>query len=161
MVDKIDSKKLRQVAGGFATGITIVTALTNEKEVVGMTASSFVSISLDPPLVGFFVTLDAEFLAHMKIGKAVAISILSAKQKDISNQFAGMTKEDIEISFDTNGDYYKISSALAWYETIVEGIIPAGDHVLLSCRVIDLRRDDSKHPLLYYSGYRGIGSEIE
>lgn len=160
MSEKLDGKKLRKVAGGFATGITVATTLTDDKQVIGMTASSFVSISLDPPLVGFFVKLEAEFMDHMKIGQPVAISILSSEQKPISNQFAGMNKQDIEIDFDKNGDYHKISEALAWYETVVEGIIPGGDHFLISCKVIDLARDETKTPILYYSGYKGIGEEI-
>jgi len=160
MSEKIDSKKLRTVAGGFATGITVVTTITPENEVIGMTASSFVSISLDPPLVGFFVTLDAEFMTHMKIGQTVGISILSAEQKNISSQFAGMNKEDIPVNFDMNGKYHRIPSALAWYETIVDDMVLAGDHYLIRCKVIDLARDQSKAPLIYYSGYRGIGKEI-
>lgn len=160
MSEKIDGKKLRAVAGGFATGITVVTTLTDDGRVIGMTANSFVSISLDPPLVGFFVTLDAELMDHMKSGQAVGISILSAEQKNISSQFAGMNEEDIEISFDNNGDYYKISEALGWYETIVEEISQVGDHYMIQCKVIDLDRDKTKDPLLYYSGYKGMGEEI-
>ena len=161
MGEKIDTKKLRSVAGGFATGVTVVTAEQSDGKVIGMTASSFVCISLDPALVGFFVMDDASFMGAMRIGQPVAISILSADQKAISDQFADRNKKDSPVDFDKNGSYYKIEDALAWYETEVEGIIPAGDHFLITCKVLNLERDPNKSPLLYYSGYKSIGEEIK
>lgn len=163
--NKLDSKVLRNVAGGFATGVTVVTTVQKYGEgdirVMGMTASSFVSISLEPALVGFFVMNTAEFMTALRIGQPVAISILSADQKALSDQFADRNKRDTPIDFEINGSYHKIADTLAWYETTVVGISPAGDHLLITCQVEDLGRDASKSPLLYYSGYKGIGAEIK
>jgi len=96
-------------------------------------------------------------MEHMKIGQPVAISILAEDQQPISNQFAGMNKKDIKVKFDKNGPYHKIADALGWYETIVDGIIPAGDHHMIMCKVIDLDRNPKKNPILYYSGYKTLG----
>lgn len=160
MNDKLDQSLLRAVAGGFPTGVTIVTTEKSDGTVKGLTASSFVSISLDPALVGFFIMNDASLMEEISINKKLSISILSADQKAISNQFAGQNKVDIKIDFTSNNQYHHITDALAWYETVVADIIPAGDHQLIMCKVIALGRDHTKPPLVYYSGYKEIGADI-
>lgn len=157
----IDGKRLRQVAGAFATGVTVVTTENEDGSVQGMTASSFVSVSLDPPLVSFCIKEDGKLLPLLKDGKRVGISILSAKQKEISNQFAGINKEEIEVSMLKRADGVStIEHALAWYSTEVYMIIPTGDHFTVYCRVLDLDRMEDREPLVYWSGYRTVGGNI-
>ena len=156
----MNSNKLREVAGKFATGVTVATIHKNETEVVGMTANSFVSISLDPALVGLFVMSEATFLEHLKINSPLAISILSSEQKDISNQFAGLNKKDIEIEYEEDTEYSIIKNALAWYKTKIESIQQIGDHHLIVCSIKELHKDDNKKPLLYYSGYKRINNNL-
>lgn len=157
---KIDPKKLRNVAGAFATGITIVCVEDNDNGIHGMTANSFLSVSLDPPLVLFSVNDNAKILEYLSIGKRVGISILCDDQKLVSNQFAGFNEEDIEIEFSKSEDCHLIKDAMAWYSTSVHEIIQAGDHYLILCNVLDLDRDENKSPILYYSGYKSIGNNI-
>ncbi len=154
------SKKLREVAGKFTTGITVVTIKNKENETVGMTANSFVSISLNPALVGFFVMSDAVLLEDLKINSSIAISILSSKQEDISNQFAGLNKEDIDIEYEKDSEYSIIKDALAWYKTKIQSIEQIGDHHMIVCSVKELHKDDEKQPLLYYSGYKLISNNL-
>jgi len=156
MIKKIEPQTLKHVAGGFATGITIVTIEDDKAEMYGMTANSFLSVSLDPPLVLFSVQNDASFLKHCASKKKVGISILSQNQKAISDQFAGLNKEDIEVSFVSKNKCHTLKNCLAWYETIIVQIIPAGDHQLMLCEVLDLGRDEKAKPLLYYSGYNKL-----
>ena len=150
------SKKLREVAGSFPTGVTVVTVKTKDKEIKGMTANSFVSISLKPALVGFFVISDGSLMDELNINKSLSISILSKEQEDISNQFAGFNKEDIEVEFESDEEYSVIKNALAWYKTKIVSIELIGDHHMIVCSVKDLFRDNNKKPLLYYSGYQSI-----
>lgn len=156
----LDQLTLRKVAGAFATGITVVTVESNKGEVIGMTANSFVSVSLDPPIVAFFCISEGSLMEHLKIGKSLAISILSQDQKPISNQFAGLNKKDIKVDFIKSKKYHKIKNAVAWYETKITGINPIGDHHMIICEVKDLKRNARKKPLLYYSGYKSIGEKI-
>ncbi len=161
MSHKIDGKRLRQVAGAFATGVTVVTTENEKGAVQGMTASSFLSVSLDPPLVSFCVKEDGNLLPLLKDGKRVGISILSAKQKEISNQFAGINKEEIAVPMIKRADgIATIENALAWYSTEVYMIIPTGDHFTAYCRVLDLDRAEEGEPLVYWSGYRTVGGNI-
>ena len=152
---KIDGKKLRQVAGAFPTGVTIITTEKSDGTVHGMTASSFLSVSLDPALVAFCVKENAAIFPLLSIGKTVGISILESNQKHISNQFAGFNKEDIAIPMtQVAAGAIIIDKTLAWYSTEIQQIIPAGDHFLVLCEIIDLERIADGQPLVYWSGYR-------
>lgn len=152
---KIDEKKLRQVAGAFPTGVTIITTEKDDGSIHGMTASSFLSVSLTPALVSFCVKENASMFPMLEIGKIVGISILEASQQDISNQFAGSNKEDLKIPMtEVNSGAMVIDKALAWYSTIVHQIIPVGDHFLILCKIVELERAAEGNPLVYWSGYR-------
>ena len=158
--EKLSSQNLRKVAGGFPTGVTIITTESKGGNIIGMTASSFVSVSLNPALVAFFIMDNASMMKKLKIGTKVSISILSEDQKNISNQFAGLNKDEVEINYDSHNKYHKIKNALAWYETKIDTITRVGDHFMVVCKVLDLERNDQLNPLIYYSGYRGVGSEV-
>lgn len=152
----MDSKKLREVAGSFATGITVVTVKTEKGEIKGMTANSFVSISLEPALVGFFIMSDGSLMEHLNINTPLGISILTSKQEDISNQFAGFNKEDVEVKYEVSLEYAIIKNSLAWYKTKIVSIQLIGDHHMIVCSVLDLNKNTKKEPLLYYSGYKTL-----
>src|SRR5262245_62091681 len=94
----IDSRTLRQTVGRFVTGVTVI-AMEVDGEIRAMTANSFTSLSLDPPLVLFCLGKDtkAGLLIHDSPG--FAVSILSSDQRDLSSYFAGMWKESSAPSF--------------------------------------------------------------
>jgi len=157
MENKIDPKLLRKVAGAFATGVTVVTAQKEDSDIQGMTANSFLSVSLDPPLVAFSVREPGSLMQHLKVGKAIGISILSDQQETISNYFASKNHPPIEIKFEEQANgAFTIDGSLAWYATEITEIIPAGDHFLIMCKVINLHRNEDGSPLLYYSGYQSL-----
>jgi len=157
---KIDGKRLRQVAGAFPTGVTIVTTEKADGTVYGMTVSSFLSVSLDPALVSICIKESAAIFPLLSIGKTIGISILAANQKEISNQFAGFSKEEIEVPMTKmSAGATVVDNALAWYSTTIHQIIPVGDHFLILCNIKDLDRAEDGQPLVYWSGYRTTTSE--
>jgi flavin reductase (DIM6/NTAB) family NADH-FMN oxidoreductase RutF len=160
MVKTISAQMLKKVAGGFATGVTVVCIEDDDGNVKGMTANSFVSISLLPPIVMFSVRNEADIMQYLEVGKNVGISILSEGQKWLSDQFAGLTEYERPVSFISKDKNHVVDGALAWYETTVDQILPAGDHQLILCAVDDLGRDENARPLIYYSGYNGLGDVI-
>ena len=124
-------------------------------------SSSFLSVSLEPALVSFCIKEDALIFPLLTIGKTVGISILAANQKHISNQFAGFNKEELVIPMTkTTAGATVIDKALAWYSTKIHQIIPAGDHFLILCEVMDLDRAEDGNPLIYWSGYRTTSENI-
>lgn len=158
MTNSFDPKKLRNVAGAFATGVSVITINRENGDIHGMTANSFLSVSLDPALVAFSVKKSGSLMNHLSKGKAVSISILTEDQINISNQFAGQNKSPIDIKFKVHQNAPStIENCLAWYTTVVQEIISAGDHYLIMCQINDLKRNETDaKPLLYYSGYKSI-----
>lgn len=157
--NSIDPNLLRDVAGAFATGITVVCVRDDKGDVHGMTANSFLSVSLDPPLVLFSVTHGTKLLDLISGGEELGISILSEKQMEMSDQFAGVNADPVPINFDRLLPTPILENSLAWYRVEVDRTIVVGDHDLIICKVIDLGRNEGK-PLLYFSGYKSIGNSI-
>lgn len=152
----IDVNKLKTVASCFATGVTVIGVNNPAGEVHGMTASSFLSVSLDPPLVLFSLMNQNQMASYLKEGNPLGISILTQEMEGVSNHFANMVQLNPAPKFIMKGNAPVIENAHAWYVTKVKQLIPAGDHILVLCRVIDLAASPEKNPLIYYQGYQKI-----
>ena len=152
----MDKKKLRAVAGKFATGITVITHQDASGELHGMTANSFVSISLDPPLVSFAVQKGNTLANRLTENERIGISILEASMENISNHFAGQPQEGLSLDWEEKVGVKILSDGLGWYATQIKEILPAGDHLLYLCEVLDLDCDETKSPLLYFKGYQKL-----
>ena len=81
-------KEFRSALGMFATGVTIVTAMTSDGKPIGLTASSFNSVSLDPPLVLWSLSRAAASLPVFSAGSHYAINVLANDQKTLAQRFA-------------------------------------------------------------------------
>lgn len=152
----MNKKKLREVASHFATGITIITLKTESGEVHGMTANSFLSVSLEPPLVLFSIKNESRIHQLINEGTLVGINILSEEMKEHSQHFAGSPNETLEIVFRYEAEAPILKETLVWYATKVQQIIPAGDHQLVLCEVLALDSSEEFKPILYYKGYRNF-----
>jgi flavin reductase (DIM6/NTAB) family NADH-FMN oxidoreductase RutF len=152
----IDPKQLRSVASCFATGVSVVSVINPEGAPHGMTASSFLSVSLDPPLVLFSLMNQNQMADYIKVGDPLGISILTEEMEGVSNHFAKMATLDPAPEFILKQAAPILENAHAWYATVIEQLIQAGDHVLVLCRVIDLAAFPEKYPLIYYQGYKNI-----
>ncbi|MGH6719390.1 MAG: flavin reductase family protein, partial [Alphaproteobacteria bacterium] len=84
----IDPRKLREALGGFATGVTIVTARSLDGELLGITANSFNSVSLNPPLILFSLDRRAHSLRKFEECGRFAVNILDETQREVSAIFA-------------------------------------------------------------------------
>ena len=146
----IDPVRFRTALGRFASGVTVVSTFYQER-VHGMTASAFVSVSLEPPLV--LVSLDNRSYMH-KILPSVGrygVSVLSEKHEHISNHFAGRTVDGIHIRFVTERGVPLLEGAVAHFAVEVIDAHPAGDHTLYIGRVEYFEARGGK-PLVFYAG---------
>jgi 3-hydroxy-9,10-secoandrosta-1,3,5(10)-triene-9,17-dione monooxygenase reductase component len=84
----LDARAFRSALGAFVTGVTIITTVDAQGTPVGLTANSFNSVSLDPPLVLFSLGLDSTSLDAFRQAEWWAVHVLSANQEQLSNQFA-------------------------------------------------------------------------
>ena len=158
-VSTIDTREFRNALGCFATGITVITALDESKAPVGLTANSFTSLSLDPPLVLFCVDRTIKSFQAMHSNRHFAVNILREDQEHLSRQFAktGADKwNGVRFqSWDTGCPI--IEGCIANLECDVESLFEGGDHVIIIGKVRRMRFDSSAdcRPLLYYKGKYG------
>jgi len=86
----IDPREFRNTVGCFATGITVITTLDNDGAPTGLTANSFTSVSLDPPMVLFCLDRKVASFESFAVGKPFAVNILSADQMDVRSWMAAI-----------------------------------------------------------------------
>lgn len=116
-----------------------------------MTASAFVSVSLEPPLV--LVSLDNRSYMHkvLPLTGRYGISVLDEKQERVSDHFAGRNTEDIHVQFVTENGVPLLEGAVAHFAVDVLDVHPAGDHTLYIGRVGHFEAHEGK-PLVFYGG---------
>lgn len=151
----IDPRRFRQVMGSFATGVTVITALGADGEVIGLTANAFSALSIEPPLV--LVCLDYGSGSYRQIQQhgAFAVNILSDQQTDVALDFArrGPDKGAASKCRVSDRSLPLLEQSLAWIECALDREYEGGDHAILIGRVLELHaKDEGSHPLLYYRG---------
>jgi flavin reductase (DIM6/NTAB) family NADH-FMN oxidoreductase RutF len=138
----------------FATGVTIVTARTAEGGLVGLTANSFNSVSLDPPLVLWSLAKAAASLPAFSTGSHYAINILAADQQDLARRFAA---KDVDRFADVKfvegvGGAPLLAGAAATFECFNRSRYEEGDHVIFVGEVERCSHRAGASPLLFHGG---------
>ena len=150
----IDSRAFRQTVGQFATGVTVI-ATETDGSIRAMTANSFTSLSLDPPLVLFCVGKTAHLSAHLRDATAFSVNILAQSQQDLSTYFAGGWKQASPPPFAFIGwdGAHRLEGCTASLGCVVETIYEGGDHWIVIGRVLSLYRSEPAcQPLLFCAG---------
>ncbi len=91
-----DCRAFRNALGGFATGVTVVTAMAAEGTPVGLTVSSFNSVSLEPPLVLWSLSANSPSLGIFESASHFAVNVLAANQEEVSNRFASRLEDKFD-----------------------------------------------------------------
>lgn len=149
-----DLHTFRETLGLFVTGVTIITCRDKDGEPIGITANSFNSVSLEPPLVLWSVGNAARSLSAFMDADAFAVHILRDDQVELSNRFArsGTDKfSDLDI-ISGLGDVPLLADCAARLECGLHAKHPAGDHVLFIAEVKRLTSDPDCVPLVYHGG---------
>ena len=151
---RFDLRTFRDTLGLFVTGVTIITTCDEAGEPVGITANSFNSVSLDPPLVLWSVGLKAHSLAAFSEASTFAVHILRDDQADLSQRFAksGTDKfAGLNLQYGA-GRVPLLPDCAARLECSLHSKTPAGDHILFIAEVIGLTSDPHAMPLVYHGG---------
>lgn len=148
-----DSRAFRRALGNFATGVTIVTATAPDGSRAGVTANSFNSVSLEPPLILWSIDKRSSSLVVFEQASHFAVNILAADQIDLSNQFARPRDDKFEgITFDTGlGGAPLFPDCAARFQCELHQQVDGGDHVILIGKVLAFD-DFGRSPLLYHQG---------
>lgn len=156
-----DERRFRDALGAFPTGVAIVTGITADGQRLGMTVSSFNSVSTSPPLVLFSIALRAHSFPAWMGMERYSINILSQAQEDVSNRFARALGDKWSnlVLIDGETGLPLLPNTLASFECESYARYDGGDHMIFVGRVIALRTTPHKQeqPLIFYGGrYRRL-----
>lgn len=154
-----DGRELRNALGRFATGVCVITTVTENQQAVGMTANSFSSVSLDPPLVLWSLQNNSDHYAVFASSRYFAISILGSGQQAHSDKYAKKGNHELDPDHFRLGQHGvpMIHDALVSFECELEATHEGGDHLIIVGRVREMHEGPTGEPLVFFSGgYREL-----
>lgn len=156
----IETARLRTVLGHLPTSVCVVSTAV-DGEPVGATVGSFTSVSLDPPLVAFFMMRGSTTLGAVEASGTFAVNVLADDQEEICTTFARKERDRFDRAKWSGGRHGAplLHGSLAVVDCDVEAITPAGDHHMILGRVVDLyvQRDQSEPLVFWRGGLRALG----
>ena len=156
-------RDFRRALGSFATGITVVTALADNDQPIGVTISSFNSVSLDPPLILWSLDLNSPNLEAFRRAGHYAINVLAADQQALSDRFASRREKRFDDLALRPGlsDAPLFEGCCAWFECSNEMHYPGGDHLIFIGRVERFAQGEATSPLIFHNaGYRQLAEPL-
>ena len=163
MSGEIDSKHFRTVLGHLPTGVSVVTGVNGKGVKWGITIGSVVSVSLDPPLVGFFPGVGSTSWPQIAEGGGFCVNVLTASQDELCWRFAkeptdGTDRFDGIPSHLSSSGMPILDGTLAQIDCSIESVTPAGDHYFVLGRVRELTLDASagEAMVFYKSAVTGV-----
>lgn len=154
----LDPRMLRDAFGAFATGVTIVTGRAPDGERVGLTANSFTSVSLEPPLLLVCPANTASALPALRASRRFAVNVLGVDSRAVAGQFArkGCDRFAVGDWSDWHG-VPVLAGAAAQFVCDFHAEHDGGDHRIVVGRIEALRFVRGHDPLLYLGGaYRRV-----
>jgi 3-hydroxy-9,10-secoandrosta-1,3,5(10)-triene-9,17-dione monooxygenase reductase component len=153
----IESSEYRRVLGHFPTGVTVVTA-NGADGPLGVAIGSFASISLDPPLVGFFIGLSSATWAPMREAGSFCVNMLCHDQLELcgtmaskaDDKFSGIMWEPSPVTGSPI-----LPDVHGFIDCRLEEVVAAGDHELVVGRVLHLETRRDEPPMVFYRGRYG------
>jgi 3-hydroxy-9,10-secoandrosta-1,3,5(10)-triene-9,17-dione monooxygenase reductase component len=153
----VDPQVMREVLGHFASGVTVVTAVTDDGP-TGFTCQSFSSLSLEPPLIAFAPARTSLTWPRLRAIGTFCVNVLAEGQDDVSQNFArsGADKfAGVRWSPSVHGSPV-LDDVVAWIDGELWAEYDGGDHSIVVARVLDLGADPDRPPLLYHRGSYGL-----
>jgi flavin reductase (DIM6/NTAB) family NADH-FMN oxidoreductase RutF len=146
-----DPRLLRRAFGCFPSGVTAVCAIVDDKP-VGMAASSFTSVSIEPPLVSVCFQASSTTWQRLRGRPRLGISVLAQGQDDVCMRLAqNVTERFADVAWDrTSEGAVFVHGATAWLECSVYGAVPAGDHAVALLEIEGLRAYPKAAPLVFH-----------
>lgn len=155
-LDIVPTSNLRQLFGTFATGVTIVTCQDHEGALAAVTANSFTSVSMSPPLVLFCLSRNAGSLAVFERASAFSIHVLGVHQQKLAQKFATPGDDKLNalkaISPNTLGGP-RLDGVLSRIDCKRHSLMDGGDHLVVMGEVVDgITASSAMSPLVFHGG---------
>lgn len=149
---EFDDDRFREVLGHLPTGVTIITAQTPSGP-NGMTANSFISVSLDPPLVLFCPAKTSETWPKLRHASRFCVNILAGHHEQLCRQFAKRgTDRFADVPFHSRLGGPALDDAAGWLDCELKTESEAGDHLVVIARVLDVDANPRVRPLVFHRG---------
>jgi 3-hydroxy-9,10-secoandrosta-1,3,5(10)-triene-9,17-dione monooxygenase reductase component len=148
-----DSAHFRRVLGHFPTGVVAISAI-DQNEPVGLTVGSFTSVSLEPPMIGFFPSKSSTSWPRIERAGSFVANVLAEHQEEVSRAFAvsGGNKFGQFVWRRGATGAPVLDGVAAWIECDVVDVVAAGDHLFVLGRVLDLAVAGDRRPLVFFQG---------
>ncbi|GBQ22965.1 nitrilotriacetate monooxygenase component B [Gluconacetobacter sacchari DSM 12717] len=156
----MDSKHFRKVFGQFATGVTVIVGTDDQGERTALTATSFNTVSLDPPLVVFSVKKNGYAGVKFRECRVFVINVLAEDHRELSDLFGRPSDASVrQAALDSmmESGVARLAGALAALHCEPFMTQEVGDHALFVVRVTDAAFNEGRKPLLFFSSeYRKL-----
>jgi len=156
----LSATALREVFGAFPSGVVALVADIDGVP-VGLAASSFTSVSIDPPLVSISIANGSKTWPDLRRAEYLGVTVLAGHHAEFARQLAGPVErrfDDIPLSRAETSAVY-VRDGVAHFETTIHSELPAGDHTIVLLRVHNRSTLAGAEPLLFHrSGFRQISA---
>lgn len=151
---EMDARELRNTLGNFTTGVCLITAHDAQGEAMALTANSFSSVSLEPPLVLWSLQNSSDVFEVFAGPSRYAINVLTSDQEGLSVAYARPGEHQLDPAHYELGDNGApvVRDALAVFECTLEATYEGGDHTIIVGRVSRFAAQLEREPLVFYRG---------
>jgi len=158
---EFDAKDFRRALSQFPTGVTVITTTDAEGNPIGVTASSFNSVSMDPTLVLWSIDKGANSLEAFEKAEYFAVNVLASDQVSTSNNFASRGEDKFaNAQYSAGlGDAPILNHYAAQFECKTWAVYEGGDHLILVGEVKKYRSNDNAEPLVFSRGSYAISAQ--
>lgn len=153
----IDPAHFRTVLGHYPTGVCVITATHERAGAVGLVVGSFGSVSLEPPLVAFYVGTGSNSWAQIRECGQFCVNVLGEDQLELSKRIASRREDKFHDISHRKSEHGMpvLDGVVAAIECTIESETDAGDHVIVLGRVVNLKTERDVGPLLFFRGGYG------
>ncbi|HEX6359036.1 flavin reductase family protein [Actinophytocola sp.] len=154
----LEPARLRAAFGTFPTGVVAVATQVDD-QLVGLAASSFTSVSLDPPLVSFSIANTSRTWPALRRAGHLGVTVLADHHHTIARQLAGPVATrfaGLDVTVNDNGAV-TLTDGIAWFDTTIDQHIAAGDHTIVLLRLHTAAHVDRALPLVFHRSGFGLG----
>ena len=149
----VDANQFKEALSRYATGVTVITGMMPGERPVGVTVSSFTSLSLSPPLVLFCLAKTVNCLAAFAEGEGFVVNVLAEGQRDLSVAFATQSQDKFEgVAYSLDGGLPVLKGCLATLRCRRHAVHEGGDHLIIVGEVEDSKVAQEGAPLVYHRG---------
>ncbi|MGM0858333.1 MAG: flavin reductase [Pseudomonadota bacterium] len=150
----LDTRDFRRALGKFATGVTVVTTRKDDGEQVGVTANSFNTVSMDPPLILWSIDKGAYSLSTYRDAEHFVVNVLGYDQIDVSNRFASRGEDKFAgiPTVEGVGGVAKVKDAAAHFECKTWNVYEGGDHLIIVGEVLQYSCRNEGNALVFHNG---------